>query len=303
MYKCLLVRSVRKYWDLYLLVIPTVAYFLIFSYLPMYGLQIAFRDYVPSLGFTGSPWVGFKLFSRFFSFYSCFESIANTLILSSLNLLFTFPLPIVLALLLNEMHAPGFKKLLQTVTYAPHFLSTVVIVGMMISFCSPSSGVVNAIIKLFGGEPIYFMATESWFRPLYIISEVWSTMGWNSIIFLSALTGVDTQMYEAARIDGANRLQQLTKITLPSILPTVSIMLIIKCGHVMSLGFEKVFLMQTDLNIDVSRVISTFVYQQGILSTETSYATAIGLMNSVVNFILVISVNAISKKMSEVSLW
>ena len=174
---------------------------------------------------------------------------------------------------------------------------------MITAFCSPSSGVINKIIQHFGGEPIYFMAKREWFRPLYVISEVWSTMGWNSIIFLSALTGVDQQMYEAARIDGASRWQTLWRITLPSILPTISIMLIINCGHVMSLGFEKVYLMQTDLNIDVSRVISTFVYEQGILSTQTSYATAIGLMNSLVNFILVISVNWISKKLSEVSLW
>jgi putative aldouronate transport system permease protein len=296
-------RSAKKYWDLYLILTPTVAYFLIFKYLPMLGLSIAFRDYVPNLGYFGSRWVGLEYFDRFFSFYSCWQIILNTLVLSVLNLLFTFPLPIVLALLLNEMGAKRYKKLIQTVTYAPHFLSTVVIVGMITAFCSPSSGVVNAIIEALGGEPIYFMAKREWFRPLYIISEVWSTMGWNSIIFLSALTSIDQQMYEAARIDGANRLQTLLRITLPSILPTVSIMLILKCGHVMSLGFEKVYLMQTDLNIDVSRVISTFVYEQGILHTETSYASAIGLMNSVINFILVISVNAISKRLSEVSLW
>ena len=296
-------RSGRKYWDLYLLLIPTAVYFVIFKYLPMIGLQIAFRDYMPRLGYWDSPWLGLDFFRRFFSFYSSFRIILNTLTLSALNLLFTFPLPILLALLLNEMRAAGYKKLIQTVTYAPHFLSTVVIVGMITAFCSPSSGVVNTIIKIFGGEPIYFMAKREWFRPLYVISEVWSTMGWNSIIFLSALTGVDQQMYEAARIDGASRWQTLWRITLPSILPTISIMLIINCGHVMSLGFEKVYLMQTDLNIDVSRVISTFVYEQGILATQTSYASAIGLMNSLVNFILVISVNWISKKLSEVSLW
>ena len=296
-------RSGRKYWDLYLLLIPTVTYFVIFHYLPMFGLQIAFRDYVPQMGYTKSPWVGLLYFKRFFSFYSSWKIIANTLMLSALNLLFTFPMPIILALILNEMHLLGYKKVIQTVTYAPHFLSTVVIVGMVTAFCSPSTGVVNSIIKLFGGEPIYFMAKREWFRPLYVISEVWSTMGWNSIIFLSALTDVDQEMYEAATIDGASRFQTLRRITFPSILPTVSIMLIINCGHVMSLGFEKVYLMQTDLNIDVSRVISTFVYEQGILQSQTSYASAIGLMNSVVNFILVISVNWISKKLSEVSLW
>ncbi len=303
MQKRLILRSARKYWDLYLILLPTVVYFIVFKYLPMVGLTMAFNDYMPNLGYFKSPYVGLGFFYRFFSSYFSLTIIFNTLTLSALNLLFTFPLPIVLALLLNEMRAKRYKKLVQTVTYAPHFLSTVVVVGMVTAFCSPSTGVVNDIIKFFGGEPIYFMAKENWFRPLYVISEVWSTMGWNSIIFLSALTGIDQQMYEAARIDGASRLQTLNRITFPSILPTVSIMLIINCGHVMSLGFEKVYLMQTDLNLNVSRVISTYVYEQGILKTETSYSTAIGLMNSVVNFILVVTVNAISRKVGEVSLW
>lgn len=296
-------RSVKKYWDLYLILIPVLVYFLLFKFLPMYGLQIAFRDYRPRLGFWGSNWVGLKHFSRFFSTYSCWTIISNTLILSLLTLLFTFPLPIVLALVLNEMRDGSYKKIVQTITYAPHFLSTVVIVGMITAFCSPSTGVVNTMIKLFGGDPIYFMAKAEWFRPLYIISEVWTNIGWDSIIFFSALSSVDPQMYEAARIDGANRLKMLRYITLPSITPTIAIMLILTCGRVMSIGFEKVFLMQTDLNLGVSEVISTFVYRQGILSAQTSYATAIGLMNSLVNFILVITVNSISKYVSEVSLW
>lgn len=296
-------RSVKKYWDLYLILIPVLVYFLLFKFLPMYGLQIAFRDYRPRLGFWGSNWVGLKHFSRFFSTYSCWTIISNTLILSLLTLVFTFPLPIVLALVLNEMRDGSYKKIVQTITYAPHFLSTVVIVGMITAFCSPSTGVVNTMIKLFGGDPIYFMAKAEWFRPLYIISEVWTNIGWDSIIFFSALSSVDPQMYEAARIDGANRLKMLRYITLPSITPTIAIMLILTCGRVMSIGFEKVFLMQTDLNIGVSEVISTFVYRQGILSAQTSYATAVGLMNSLVNFILVITVNSISKYVSEVSLW
>lgn len=296
-------RSVKKYWDLYLILIPVLVYFLLFKFLPMYGLQIAFRDYRPRLGFWGSNWVGLKHFSRFFSTYSCWTIISNTLILSLLTLVFTFPLPIVLALVLNEMRDGSYKKIVQTITYAPHFLSTVVIVGMITAFCSPSTGVVNTMIKLFGGDPIYFMAKAEWFRPLYIISEVWTNIGWDSIIFFSALSSVDPQMYEAARIDGANRLKMLRYITLPSITPTIAIMLILTCGRVMSIGFEKVFLMQTDLNLGVSEVISTFVYRQGILSAQTSYATAVGLMNSLVNFILVITVNSISKYVSEVSLW
>ena len=296
-------RSFRKYWDLYLLLIPVVAYFVLFKFLPMYGLQIAFRDYKPRRGFWGSDWVGFKHFIRFFYTYTCWQIISNTLVLSILTLLFTFPLPILLALILNEMRDGFYKKTVQTVTYAPHFLSTVVVVGMITAFCSPSTGIVNTIIKAFGGKSIYFMAKAEWFRPLYVISEIWTNTGWDSIIFLSALSSVDMQMYEAARIDGASRMKMLRYITLPSIMPTIAIMLILHCGRIMSIGFEKVFLLQTDLNIGVSEVISTFVYQQGIRGAQTSYATAVGLMNSVVNFILVIAVNTISKRVSEVSLW
>jgi putative aldouronate transport system permease protein len=296
-------RSLRKYWDLYLILIPVVAYFVLFKFLPMYGLQIAFRDYKPRRGFWGSDWVGLKHFIRFFSTYTCWQIISNTLVLSLLTLFFTFPLPILLALILNEMRDGPCKKTVQTITYAPHFLSTVVVVGMITAFCSPSTGIVNTLIKAFGGDPIYFMAKAEWFRPLYVISEVWTNTGWDSIIFLSALSSVDVQMYEAAKIDGASRMKMLRWITLPSIMPTIAIMLILHCGRVMSIGFEKVFLLQTDLNIGVSEVISTFVYQQGIRSAQTSYATAVGLMNSVVNFILVITVNTISKRVSEVSLW
>ncbi len=296
-------RSLRKYWDLYLLLIPVVAYFVLFKFLPMYGLQIAFRDYKPRRGFWGSDWVGLKHFIRFFSTYTCWQIISNTLVLSLLTLLFTFPLPILLALILNEMRDGFYKKTVQTITYAPHFLSTVVVVGMITAFCSPSTGIVNTLIKALGGKSIYFMAKSEWFRPLYVISEVWTNTGWDSIIFLSALSSVDMEMYEAARIDGASRMKMLRWITLPSIMPTFAIMLILHCGRIMSIGFEKVFLLQTDLNIGVSEVISTFVYQQGIRGAQTSYATAVGLMNSVVNFILVIAVNTISKRVSEVSLW
>lgn len=296
-------RSIKKYWDLYLLLIPVLLYFLLFKFLPMYGLQIAFRDYRPRLGFWGSKWVGLKHFERFFSTYSCWSIVLNTLVLSACTLLFTFPLPIVLALVLNEMRAGAYRKVVQTITYAPHFLSTVVVVGMIRAFCSPSTGVVNTIIRFLGGQPIYFMAKAEWFRPLYIISEVWTNIGWDSIIFYSALSSIDTQMYEAARIDGASRMKMLRYITLPSIVPTIAIMLIMNCGRVMSIGFEKVFLMQTDLNLGVSEVISTFVYRQGMLSAQTSYASAVGMMNSLVNFLLVIVVNGISKHVSEVSLW
>ena len=296
-------KSLNKYWDLYLLLIPVLAYFFIFKYLPMYGIQIAFRDYVPRKGFTGSNFVGLKHFTRFFSSYNCWTIILNTIYLSFLNLLFNFPLPILLALLLNEMRVKWAAKTLQMVTYAPHSLSTVVVCGMVVSFTSPSTGIVNAIIKALGGQSIYFMAKNEWFRPLYIISDVWKNMGWNSIIFLSALAAIDPALYEAASIDGASRFKQMLYVTLPSIVPTISIMLILNAGKVMNVGFEKVFLLQTDLNLDVSEVISTMVYRQGILNSKFSYASAIDLFNSVVNLILLVSVNSISKRVSEVGLW
>lgn len=296
-------RSTKKYWDLYLLLIPVILYFAIFKYYPMYGIQIAFRDYVPRKGYWGSNWVGMKHFARFFSSYNCWPVIWNTISLSFLNLLFNFPLPILLALLLNEMRLKAARKTLQMVTYAPHFLSTVVVCGMVVSFCSPSTGVVNAILKAMGKDSVYFMAKAEWFRPLYIISDIWKNMGWNSIIYLSALSAIDPALYEAASIDGASRFQQMRHVTLPSIVPTIAIMLILDSGKIMNLGFEKVFLLQTDLNLDVSEVISTMVYRQGILNSKFSYATAIDLLNSVVNLLLLVVVNTISKRVSEVSLW
>lgn len=296
-------RSFIKYWDLYILLIPVLAYFIIFKYFPMYGLQIAFKNFSPRLGFSKSPWVGLDHFIRFFTSHNFGQIIYNTISISVVTLIFTYPCPIILALLLNEMHNATYKKIVQTVTYAPHFLSTVVVIGMMVSFLSPSTGIINHIIKLFGGEPVYFITRPEYFKPLYVISDIWKNTGWNSIIFLSALANVDVNLYEAAKIDGANRWQQLLNITLPSIIPTSIIILILNCGKLMNVGFEKVFLMQTDLTLGVSEVISTYVYKQGILSTQFSYSTAIGFFNSVINFVLLVVVNYIAKKVSDVSLW
>lgn len=285
------------------MLIPVLLYFVIFKYVPMYGLQIAFKDFSPRKGFMGSPWVGLEHFVRFFSSYNSGRIIFNTVYISVLTLIFTFPLPIILALLLNETRSKRLKKTLQTITYAPHFLSTVVVVGMMISFVSPTTGIVNQIIKFFGGDPVYFITKPAWFIPLYILSDVWKNTGWSSIIFMSALAGVDPGLYEAAKIDGANRWQQIRSITVPTIMPTIIVMLILNCGKVMSVGFEKIFLMQTDLTLGVSEVISTFVYSQGIQGGQFSYATAVGLFNSAVNFALLMTVNAISKRVTETSLW
>lgn len=296
-------KSVKKYWDLYLLLIPVVLYFVIFKYLPMYGLQIAFKDFNFRKGYWGSPWVGFEHFEHFLTSYNFWQIIYNTVSISVLTLIFTFPLPIMLALLLNETRHKHLKGVLQSVTYAPHFLSTVVVVGMMVAFVSPSTGIINQVIKLFGGQPIYFMTKPEWFKPMYILSDIWKSTGWGSIIFVSALSNVEIGLYEAAKVDGASRWQQLCYITLPCLVPTMIIMLILSCGKIMGVGFEKIFLMQTDLTKGVSQVISTYVYQQGIVRSQFSYATAIGIFDSVINFTLLVIVNRIAKKTSNISLW
>lgn len=303
-------RAVRRNWDLYLLLLPVLAYFIIFKYVPMYGLTIAFKDYKSSLGILGSPWLStespqefFKWFLRFFQSYKFWPVIKNTLILSISYMIIKFPMPIILALVMNEMSSLRFKKAVQTVTYAPHFVSTAVLVAMVFAFTSPSSGIVNKVIELFGGDPIYFMTEPGWFRPLYILSGVWQGMGWGSIIYMSALSGIDPGLYEAAALDGASRFQMLRKITFPCLLPTAIIVLILDCSDVMSVGFEKVFLMQTSMNLSVSEVISTYTYEIGIKQSYFSYSTAIGLFNSVINLILLLLVNKLAKKLSDTSLW
>lgn len=295
--------KISRNWVLYLFLLPTIAYFVIFHYIPMVGVQIGFRDYRAIDGIWRSPWVGLKHFRRFFSSYNFFIVLKNTLALSFLQIIFNFPVPIILALLLNQLRHKRFKGFVQTVTYAPHFISTVVMVGILRAFCSPSSGIINHLIHFFGGEGIYFFAEPSWFRPLYIISGIWQNMGWASIVYLAALTGIDPTLHEAAMVDGASKFKRIMNIDIPGILPVVVVMLILESGRVMSIGFEKVFLMQTPLNLDMSEVISTYVYKVGLLNVQYSYSTAIGFFNSVVNLILIVSVNAFSKKVSNSSLW
>ena len=298
-------RSLKKYWQLYLLLIPVIAYYVIFKYVPMVGAQIAFRNFKFSKGIWGSPWVGLKHFERFFSNYSSTDIILNTFVLSGLSLVFCFPFPIMIALIFNEIRAAAFKKSIQTITYAPHFISTIVVVGMMMAICSPSTGVINKLLVALhlSDEPLYLMGESRYFRFMYIISDIWKDSGWNAIIFVSALAAIDISLYEAAKVDGASRWQQLIHITLPSILPTIIIMLILKCGHVLNIGFEKVYAMQTDLNLSVSEVISTYTYKLGLEKLQYDYATAIGLFNSVINFALLLIVNKVSKSLTETSLW
>ncbi len=298
-------KALAKYWQLYLLLLPVIAYYIIFKYVPMFGVQIAFRDYKLRVGMWGSEWVGFKHFIRFFTSPNCWPTISNTLWLSFLSLIFCFPFPIFLALVFNELRSPRLKKTMQTITYAPHFISTIVVVAMLMAMCSTSTGIVNTLLVNLGltKEPLYLMGSGRYFRMMYIISGIWQNAGWNAIIFISALAAIDQEIYEAARVDGASRLQQLFYITLPGIVPTIVIMLILECGRVLNIGFEKVYVMQTDLNLAVSEVISTYTYKIGLERLEYDYATAIGLFNSVISFILLITVNSISKKLTETSLW
>lgn len=298
-----IVRKIRKNWDLYLLIIPIIAYFIIFKYIPMYGLQIAFKDFIAVDGIFNSPWVGLEHFERFFQSFYFERLLSNTLLIGLYELAVGFPIPIILALMINEVKNKYFKSFIQTITYAPHFLSLVVVVGILYLFLSPQTGIINQLIVILGGEPIYFMAEPAWFKTIFVFSGVWQNMGWSSIIYLAALSAIDPQLQEAAKIDGASRLQRIWHINLPSIKPTIIIMLILQCGSILGVGFEKVFLMQNSLNMSASDVISTHIYRTGILGADYSYSTAIGLFESFVNLIILLLVNYTARKVNKVSLW
>ncbi|WP_394018469.1 ABC transporter permease [Anaerococcus cruorum] len=293
----------KRYWQLYIFLLPALIYFLIFHYGPMYGVQIAFKKYMPSLGITGSPWVGFEHFKKFFDSYYFTDLIKNTLGISIYELILGFPMPIILALVFNELKNGFFKKFTQTVTYAPHFISTVVIVGMLVSFLSPSTGIINHIIAAFGGNRHAFLEDPKWFKTIYVLSGIWQNTGWNTIIYMSALAGVNPELHEAAAIDGASRFQRLLYINLPALVPTMIILLIMNFGSIMSMGYEKILLMQNPLNMAASNVISTFTYQQGLIDANYSYAAAVGLFNAAINAILLLSVNKITRKVTDIGLW
>lgn len=296
-------RPVYKNYELYLFLLPTLIYFIIFRYGPMYGVQIAFRDYVATDGIFGSKWVGLANFQRFFNSFQFMSVLENTLKLSLYSLAFGFLPPILLALMLNQVENQRFKKFVQTVTYAPHFISTVVMVSMLFIFLSQRNGIVNIIIQALGGKAIDFMGSPSWFRPVYIISDIWQSIGWSSIIYIAALTGISQEFHEAAIIDGANRFQRIWHIEIPGILPTIVIMLILRSGSIMNVAFQKVFLMQTPLNLSTSQVISTYVYKVGLINADFSFATSVDLFNSIINFVMIMLVNFISRKVNETSLW
>lgn len=289
--------------DLYLFCLPGIIITVLFSYVPLYGLQIAFRNFSPRKGVWGSPWVGFDQFTRFFESAQFGEILTNTLILSIYGLIASFPIPIILALMLNSFRHKRYRKVIQSVTYAPHFISTVVMCGMLLLFLSPRIGIVNNVVQMFGGDPINFMGEAKYWRHLYVWSGVWQGMGWSSVIYFAALSGVSPEFHEAATVDGATKLQRVLYIDLPALAPVMTISLILSCGSILSVGFEKVYLLQNPLNTQVSEIISTYVYKVGMLDNNISFSTAIGLFNSVINAILLIGVNWFSGKVSENSLW
>ncbi|WP_242698005.1 ABC transporter permease [Bacillus sp. SD088] len=289
-------------WQLYALLTPALAYFIIFHYVPMYGVQIAFKQFYANLGISGSPWIGFDHFKRFFDSYYFWRLLKNTLTLSGYELLL-FPLPIMFALSLNELKNGVFKKWVQTLTYAPHFISVVVVAGMIVAFLDPITGLVNHLIVSLGGQPVAFLTESGWFRHIFVWSGQWQSLGWGTIIYLAALAGVSPELHEAASVDGATRFQRIIHINIPSILPTIIVLFILNIGSFMAIGFEKVLLLQNSLNAETSDIIPTFVYNVGLLEGQYSFASAVGLFESVINIILLVTVNYIARKVSDNSLW
>lgn len=294
-------RRLRNSWQLYALLAPALTYFLVFHYEPMYGAQIAFKRFFANKGIVGSEWVGFDHFTRFFNSYYFWRLLKNTLLLNAYQLIL-FPLPIILALSLNELRG-RFKRWAQTITYAPHFISTVVIVGMLFAFLDPNTGLINHIIEALGGDTVQFMQSPGWFRHIFVWSGQWQQLGWGSIIYLAALAGVNPELHQAARVDGASRMQRIRHINIPAILPVIIVLLILDFGHFMTIGFEKVLLMQNSLNASTSDVIQTFVYETGLLKGQYDYAAAIGLFDSFINVFLIVTMNYIARKTTENSLW
>lgn len=294
----------KKYWQLYLMLIIPLMYFILFKYVPLFGNVLAFRRYRAGLSPFGSSWVGLHYFKRFFMDPAFWRAFRNTLVLSLLNLIINFPIPIIFAILLNEVKSFRFKKLVQTVSYMPRFMSTVVVIAILTEILSPSSGVINKLlVSLFNIKPIYFMNSASYFRPIYVLVDTWQYTGWTAIIYLAAITNIPNELYEAATIDGTSKIQQIFYVTIPSIMPTIMVILILNIGRLLSLGFEKVLLMYTPDNSSVSDIIDTLVYRTGLANQNYSYATAIGLFSGIIGVLLVSSSNYFSKRLSGNSIY
>lgn len=293
------VRDLVRDRYLYLMLLPGIIYFIIFKYIPMFGLAMAFQDYKPFVGFIESPWVGFKHFERFFTEPQFWMLFRNTAILALYNLIFFFPLPIILSLMLNEVRKEAYKRTIQTMVYVPHFVSWVVVVGIFYLLFTTEGGLVNELIFWLTGKKIAFLLAPEWFRFMIIIQSIWKEVGWGTIIFLAALAGVDPQLYEAARIDGANRWRQIWHITLPAIRSTIVILLILRLGNFLDSGFEQIFLMLTPTNREVGEVFDTYVYVKGLTQMQYSYSSAVGMFKSIVGLILVVGANWLAKKFGE----
>lgn len=299
-------KTLSRIWyyrHIYLFLLPAVIWYLVFAYYPMYGVLIAFKDFKYNLGIIGSPWVGFKYFKAFISDSSFYDVLRNTLSISFLKLLFGFPAPLILALMINAITHNKFKRIVQTISYLPHFVSWVVVVTLLQKILSPNVGIVNDIRTAMGLKPIFFMGTPSLFYPLLILSDIWKGIGWGSIIYLAALTNIDPTLYEAAEIDGSGRWNTLIKITLPCLVPTIGILLIFSLSGILNAGFDQVWLMQSPATLSVSEILDTYVLKTGIQQGQFGYSTAIGLFKSVISMILIVIVNNVSKRISEVSLW
>lgn len=288
---------------LYLLMLPTLLWYIVYRYVPMIGTQIAFKDYSFSKGILGSPWVGLKYFQFLFNYPDFYNILRNTIVINIYNLIFGFPAPIILALMLNELRSLKFKKTIQTIVYFPHFLSWVIFGGLLIQFLSPNEGFINAFIEMLGGEPIFFLSRSEYFRGIVVVSNIIKETGWGAIIYLAALAGIDTALYEAAVIDGANRFQKLIYVTLPSIADTIIIMLILKVGYLLDVGFEQIYVLYNPAVYEVGDVLSTFIYRIGIQDMQFSLTTAIGLFQSIIGFLLIWGTNTIAKRFSDVSMW
>lgn len=297
------IQHVRREWQLYVMLLPMIIWFVVFLYKPMYGLQIAFKDYSIFRGIAGSPWVGLEHFQTLFDNDQFLRAIKNTVTISALNLLFGFPAPIILALMFNEVLHASYKRTAQTIVYLPHFISSVIIAGIVITAFSPTAGIVNTIMGWFGLDPVYFLTQPEWFRPIFIGTGIWQEAGFGSIVFLAAIAGVNPSLYESAVVDGANRWQMMWKITIPSILPTILIMLIIRIGNIMEVSFELVILLYQPATYETADVVNTWIYRQGLQSGQYDLAAAAGLFNAVVAFVLVMTANTLSRRFSRTSLW